>query len=90
MRRRANFEFDVGVLHQRVQSAGGVSMTAGESLANCASDLGADPLTVLYAALYQGVLVGNLCEEISLNMTVEFSDHPGEKPWLWHALLKTS
>lgn len=90
MRRRANVEFDLGELRQHMQSAASAPVIAGPLLSESASKFRAEPQTVLYAALYQGVLIGDLSEEISLNMTVEFSVHPGERPWLWYVLPKIS
>lgn len=90
MRRRANVGIDFVTLRQHVQYASGASITARRLLAKSTQNVGVDPLNALYSGLYQGIFVGDLSEEISLNMTVDISDHPGEKPWLWHVLLKTN
>lgn len=90
MRRRAKVAIPESVGRYCHSSVERPSMRASEILSQIAAEGDGDHLSVLFACLYQGALVGNLYEPISLDMTIEPIRAEEMRPWVWQLFEKTS
>lgn len=66
------------------------SSKASEILSEITTKGDLDQLSVLFACLYQGVLLGNLHDRISMDMTVSPSGAGRIRPWVWQLFEQTS
>lgn len=89
MRRRATIELPPKLI-DALRARPSTQTPAHRVLSNVTHLTDEVPFSVLYAALYQGLVTGDLSKPISLDMHIRPSKTEGEEPWVWRVLQKIS